>query len=180
MADLQVWQKWQVQVQDWRDQLGCKGELEVLRPWTSQPGRRYLGLKPSPRVLAILDLVTIEVLGGADATVRIMQGEPEHFMPKIEDAMSDIIVDLSQNPIRRAFTNSRGISKCMTTASQLYAFRRDGLILSQEQMLFQGHSRKEKYPPSMSQRAIHDLAGVGISLPSLGAIFASMLVTTGL
>lgn len=179
-ANTMCWAKWQVQIQDWRVQLGCLGMWEVLRPWTSLPNRKYLGIKPGPRILAILGLVTIEILGGAESTAKLLSEHPSVYVPKIVTAMEGIIVDVSQNPIRRAFTNNKGISKCMTTSSQLYSYKRDGLILPREQLYFQGHSRALKFPPKMSQKSIHDLAGVGISLPCLGMIFSSMLVTTGL
>ena len=179
IAKLTSLQKWQVQVLDWRHSLGCEGAWQVLRPWTSLPDRKYLGFNPTARIMCILDLVTIEVLGGAEATVSVMNKPPNERREVIENTMAGIIVDLSQNPIRRAYTNVRGISKCMTTASQLYAFERDRRILPREQMFWQGHGRNLKIPPSMSPGQLHDLAGVGISLPCLGAIFASLLVTTG-
>jgi len=174
-------QKWHVQIQDWRSDLGCVGRLEILRPWTHLRNRKYLGIKLTSRILAILDLVTIQVLGGAEKTARLLNlCSEEVYTSTIEFAMKDIIVDLSQNPCRKAFTNVSGISKCMTTSSQLYSYKRDGVILPCEQMYFQGHGRATKFPPEMSQKNIHDLAGQGISLPCLGAVFVALLATTGL
>ena len=177
---LEQFQKWHVQVLDWREKLGCVGSLEVLRPWTGLRGRRYLGLKATSRVQAILDLVTIESLGGAQKTAALLQQAPEVYEPAIFKTMENVIVDVSQNPARKAYSNIDGIAKCMHTASVLYSFKRDGIILPCEQMLFQGHSRDIVYPRTMSQKAIHDLAGMGISLPCLGLIFSVLLVTTKL
>lgn len=170
--------KWQIQVLDWRSQLGCKGDLDTLRPWTGfRSSRSYLGIRPTSRVLAVLDLVTIEILGGAQQAVQIMKRRDGEKV--IEKAMEDILVDISQNPIRRAFSNQDKIAKCMTTSSCLYSFKLDRVVLPFEQMLIQGHTTSLQLPGTMTQKSIQDLAGMGICLPCLGLIVVAMLATTG-
>lgn len=169
--------KWQVQILDWRAQQGCLGKFDGLRPWTGF-NRKYEGIRATSRVLAILDLVTIEVLGGAQRTFEIMQrfnGEKV-----IAHEMQEILVDISQNPVRRAFSNQDKIAKCMTTSSLIYSFKLDRIILPFEQMLIQGHPPSFQIPGSVAQKAIQDLAGMGICLPCLGLIVVSMQVSTGL
>ena len=142
------------------------------------PGRKYAGISPTSRVLNILDCVVIEKMGGAE-NAEILLSRPKASQ-SILAAVEDIYVDVSQNPCRRSFTGSEGISKCIHTASCLYSYKRDGIILPFELMLLQGHALDLKIPDSMRQKQLHDLASMGISLPCLGMIIVSLMLTTGL
>ena len=62
-------------MQDWRQQLGCTGELANLKPWTTLPGRQLLGISKTPRILAILDAAAIDVLGGASKAAEALRRE---------------------------------------------------------------------------------------------------------
>ena len=170
--------KWKQQIDDWRKALGCVGFWADLKPWTSLPGRQYQGISRSPRVMAILDTVAIHVLGGAAAAARALA------MPTrvqfIEAAMRNTIVDISQNPIRRAFSNSSGEAKCLTTSSTLYSYRRDSLMLPLEKLFVQGHGRDTQIPDSMTCNALEELAGMGISLPCLATLLIGVALSTGL
>lgn len=95
-------------------------------------------------------------------------------------AMEDVFVDVSQNPVRRAFTNSEGIAKCIHTATSLYSYQRDGVILPLELLIFQGHSLDTVIPERMRPKQVHDVAGQAICLPCLGLIVAGMMLTVGL
>jgi len=173
--------KWQVQIMNWRDELGIpKGSDEsslACRPWTLSKQRKYRGLSVTPRVLAILDCVTIQMLGGFEMTKSLLQQPDATF--RIEHAMEAVICDVSQNPVRRAFSNSQGIAKCQTTSSILYSFGADRIVTAYEQMLLQGHSRSMQLPDSMKQKDVSDLAGMGISLPCFAACIVAMLCTCG-
>ena len=108
--------KLQIQIADWRDALGCHGPFQSLQPWTSQK-KRYLGLNvnATARVKAILDCAILEVLGGA---AKVSSLSPE----EITSCMDGTLVDVSQNPCRKSFSNQGGQAKCMTTSSSLYSF----------------------------------------------------------
>ncbi len=58
----------------------------------------------------------------------------------------------------------------MTTASVLYSFQHDRVILPMEMMLMQGHRKNLRIPVSLSPSQLHDLAAMGISLPNLAAL----------
>lgn len=167
-----------MQLADWRNKLGCTGDLSDLHPWTRLPNLKYTGISPTKRILEIMDATTIEILGGAAKTRQILSG-PSPAMT-IRRAMSHVLLDVSQNPCRKAFSSSCGIAKCLTTATTLYSFSRDRAVLSFEKMLLQGHSMSLRVPDSMSDKALNNLAGMGISLPSLGAIIVALMCSTGL
>ena len=173
--------KWMVQVQDWRNDLGAVGKYEGLRPWTSLPGKRLTGVARTERAMNILDCVAIQALGGAEVAAALMQQQPETLRTwSITSALRDTLVDLSQNPQRRAFTNSAGISKCIHTSSILYSFGMDRILVPFEMMMLQGHSQGLRIPPQMSKASLQALAGMGVSLPCLGQILLAMMLTTGL
>ena len=167
-----------MEVQAWLEKLGVDDRQPKLRPWTGLPDRKYMGITPTQRVKAILDAVTIEVLGGARNTRMVLQ--QRDAASEIERAMWDIVVDLSQNPGRRYFSNAEGVAKCITTASKLYSFRRDRVVLPFELMLLQGHSESLKVPQGMRPKELAELAGEGICLPSLGLIVTSLMLAPGL
>ena len=167
--------KWRKQIEEWKARLGAGGELEHLRPWTrfNQPK----GLPNTERVRAILDCVCLQTVG----TERVVALLKEPTGPaQIRALMSGVFVNVSQNPMRQAFTNKRGIAKCLHTATQLYSFQRNRIILPYELMLLQGHSRGVQIPELMPKKDLHDLAGMGISLPSLGVLVAGVMLSVGL
>ena len=152
--------------------------MAQLKPWTTLPGLEMVGMSRSQRVLEILDCVAIEVLGGASRAQSVLNLPNSDVV--IRKELAHMVVDVSQNPSRRAFSNFHGISKCLTTASTLYAFSRDRRVTGFEKMLIQGHPESIKIPESMTERSLNNLAGMGICLPSLGCIIVAMMCTTGL
>lgn len=176
LDDAQTVLQWQVQIMDWRSELGVpKGTNEstlACRPWTLLKDRRYVGVNVSARVLAILDCVTMDILGGY-AKTQIVLARADR-VSAISEAMKSVFCDISQNPVRRCFSLD-GVAKCQTTSSIIYAFGRDRVVTPYEQMLLQGHSRNMKLPGAMRQRDVSDLAGMGIFLPCLGLCVVAML-----
>ena len=161
--------------------MGCKNEATLnLSPWTSLNGLKFTGLSMTNRIKQLLDCVCMQVCGGARETERILSLSPEMARNKILDLMKDVVLDVSQNPGRRAFSNRLGMAKCLTTSSILYSYRLDRVIFPFEKMLWQGHSVVTKIPSSMSNRELDDLAGIGIQLPSLGLLVVALMSTTGL
>lgn len=161
---------------DWRSELGIprgrNASTFACRPWTLLKDRKYVGLNVNARVLAILDCVTMDILGGFAKTQAVLARADRESA--IEEAMQSVFVDVSQNPVRRCFS-SDGVAKCQTTSSIIYSFARDRVITPYEQMLLQGHSRNMKLPDTMRQRDVSDLAGMGIFLPCLGLCVVAML-----
>lgn len=154
--------KWQVQLADWLGSLGIPPAMQNMSPWSNQST-----FKGTPRVLSLIDAVVWEKLG-KHAT----------RMPRIEKAekLIDIYVDISQNHIRRPFTNSSGITGTMTTGSQFFSYDRDSLVTPYEQLLWHGHSRTLTVPENIKASSLKALAGEGMSLPCLGTVLWSGLI----
>ena len=169
--------KWREQIEAWRNELGAVGTLASLRPWTGTAQRQYTGISQTDRVLNILDCVAIEKLGGAKMAATALNSPVAQQI--LMAAVEDVFVDVSQNPVRRAYTGSQGLSKCLHTATSLYSFQRDGVILPYELMQFQGHGLDIEIPSSMRQKELKDLAGQGICLPCLGLVVTALLMTVG-
>lgn len=112
--------KWKEQVEDWLTEMGAVGHLRELKPW-SQLSPELRGLSKTARVRAILDCVAIEVLGGAKAASAICQRKNSELL--IRATMDDCYVDVSQNPVRKAYCNSDGLLTCLRTGSSIYSFR---------------------------------------------------------
>ena len=149
-----------------------RDELKIpqdLKPWTTLPDRRFTGMMMTPRVRCCLDLALLQYLGPAGATRIQATGDTS--------PVEELFVDTSQNPIRKAFTNSENITKCLTTATTLYSFGRDRQVLGKELLVMQGHTKDVVIPASMKPDAVRDLAGEGICLPCLGLLIAGMMVT---
>lgn len=167
---------WQIQVHDWKRDLGLVGALEDLKPWSGLE-KKFTGISMTPRIESILNLATVEILGGANETMKIL-GTP-NAKKVLEERMCNIFCDISQNPERRAFSSAEGVGKCLHTASVLYSYKADRVVLPFEKLIFMGHHQDLILPPSMSEKECNDLAGQGISLPSLGLVFLSLWCTTG-
>ena len=162
---------------DWYQEIGAVNGLQNLRPWTTLPGLRLVGISPTERVRCILDVVTMEVLGGAVQTQQLMKDD--RFYQIMRSKMADIVVDLSQNPCRRSYTNRAGISKCMHTPSILYSFARDAVLLPMELMMIQGHRRDLQVPREIKPTVLHDLATMGICLPNLATLILALWMQGG-
>ena len=158
--------QWHSQIADWKADLGAKGKYLNLAPWSSLPGLRLTGISSTTRVKAILDL------GGPSKTACLM-ADPA-YPENIRQAMAGVYVDVSQNPCRRAFTNKCGDMKCQHTASIVYSFGRDSVVLPFEMLLLQGHNANIVLPECMSLSELQDLAGMGIFLPNLAAVMLGL------
>lgn len=162
--------KWKEQIVAWRE------ALNIPRDWRPFDllNMQIHGCRMTPRVQAILNMVVASKLEGFYTTDR----------RTIQKAIQDTIVDISQNPIRRAFTPNHGVQHCLCTSASLIHLGLQRCILPAELMLWQGHnSSKLKYPAgseAMSSRQARNLAGEGMFLPSLGVVVWCLLLTGSL
>ena len=147
--------KWAAEALAWRKQLGAPKDF---CPWSSLPVE-YRGLNATARVREILDLVVLAKLGVGQCRSLLMQ-PPHHAANELSRHLRDVYVDISQNPARRPYTTDR-TSHCLTTASRIYSFGRQGLVLPLELLYWQGHSRGVRLPSDMSQVRLRDMAGEG-------------------
>ena len=158
---------WKKQVTEWRDKLEITPDFNPLGSLSSW---KLCGLEKNARVTAILNLVACEKSKGVKRTVA-----------KVKKATEKTIVDISQNPVRKAFTNSKtGIhhTLCSSTIQVHMGLRR--IISPREMMYEQGHSPvKTAFPTSMPLTSLKKLAGQGMALPCVGSCLWSMFLTKG-
>lgn len=107
-----------------------------------------------------------------DAVVWEKLGRNALNMSRPEKAqyLKQVFVDISQNPCRRPYTNTKGITGTMTTSSAYFSFGRDNMVTPFEQLLWHGHSRALKVPDSVRAGQLKALAGEGMSLPCVGLV----------
>ena len=130
------------------------------------------GLEMTPRIRAILNMVVAAKVSGKHCVTRA----------SILDAVATTIVDVSQNPARRAFTPKSGVNHTLCTSSRLVHLGLMRTLLPVEAMLMQGHNIDNlKFPGigqgGLSNHQIRCLAGEGMYLPSLGMLIWALFLT---
>ena len=173
-----MWSQWQLQAKDIRKTLRVPVSV---KPWSSRRQEFDMtGLSQTNRTLEILDLAVIDTLvakhqgSAADAIFDLNRATSTGGLKAL---MSDIYVDVSQNPARKPWTNRAGVSKCLTTSTQMFSLARDRMVLPLELLYLQGHTREVRVPPSMSQSSIRNLAGEGMHLACLGTLLYCLRIT---
>ena len=153
---------------EWRASLLMTKQVRPdIRPWTSLPGLEWRGLNPTERVKAILDAVACEKLPARKLRASLAEKR---------ELLKHVYVDVSQNPVRRCFTNADGMSPCLTTGTKLYSFYRQGVLLPIELLLLQGHRRGLRVPEDVPQGSLKELAGEGFFLPCMATVLWSLHV----
>lgn len=147
------------------------------KPWTTQPGFMGRGLRRTERALELIDLAAVQTLVSSSQPNPIQRAQRDRAWMRKQ--LSGVLVDLSQNPVRRCFTKN-GKTPCLTTSSNLYCFKRDSLLLPEEYMMLQGHQRTISIPDAMTGKQVQELAGEGMSLPSLALIVWRMVLVNNL
>ena len=142
------------------------------KPWTGSQEHCYTGMRVTPRIQECMDLAFMATFGPSKTSSDLTSAD--------KLVLANFFLDCSQNPLRRAWTNRAGITRCLTTSTSLYAFERDSLVLPVELMWFQGHRRDLTVPPELGQRGLRELAGEGICLPVLATVFAGLIMSGGL
>ena len=138
------------------------------------------GLSITPRVLEILDLAVLDTVVAkkqGDSTDAVRELNQVTTPEELKALVTDVYVDVSQNPSRKSWTNRSKVSKCLTTSTLLFSLAHDRMILPVELLFLQGHTREVQIPPSMSQNAIRDLAGEGMNLACLGSLLYCLRIT---
>lgn len=171
--------QWQLQEADLRRTWGVDPDL---RPWTCMPDVRLqgFGIPDTTRARALMDLAAIDHLGPKCAAGLVQEAKQCGCWSKIKQALADVYVDLSQNPYRKPWTNSKTVSRCMTTSSCIYSFAEQRVVTPVEMMFWQGHPRSFNIPQSMSQASLAALAGEGMFLPSLASILWALVCSGNL
>ena len=168
--------KWSEQLVAWRDRLQISDAYE---PFTKL-GLEIHGLRMTPRIHGLLNLVVADRLQVVKAAAE-SQGESWRATKKnVRQAIADLVIDVSQNPVRRAFSNNEGVAHALCSGSMLAHLGLGRMILPAELMWLQGHNpQKARFPDAMTQEQIRALAGEGMALPCLGLCIWSQFLVKG-
>ena len=125
------------------------------------------------RVKAILNLVVADV----SSTLRTKSRLTRKNVMKL---LQGVVVDISQNPDRRAFTGKNGNLRTLTTSSVLVDLGRSRMLLAKEYLYLQGHSPlTTSIPEHISEVRLRKLAGEGMALPCIGVVIWCIYLTKG-
>ena len=132
-----------------------------------------LGLPATDRVHALVDTFAFDCLKTACnfEFLRMTFSEKKALL-------KNCYIDISQNP--RYQNPTSPTAACLCTGTVFYSFGLDRVLLPEEHLLLQGHSRGFRLPDSMRQASIRSLAGEGICLPCLGTVVWAMYLVKGL
>lgn len=138
------------------------------RPWTGKADFKGVGMSKTNRVLDLLDLVVIEA----------MKGRTKRTLSEATSFLKDSYIDVSQSHDRKVVTNRSGVTPTVTTATELYSFNKDRLVLPQEIMRMHGHCLEQtRFPAGMSLAEMRRLAGEGMAVCCIGTVIWCVYLT---
>ena len=157
---------WMCQIAAWRDKLNVSPSFAPF----DALGINIAGLRVlSKRAKAILNMVVAEKM----KDLRIKSSK--NVIPKIKN----VIVDISQNPSRRNFTNENGFAHTICSA-RLVHLGRKRVVTPREMMWLQGHNVKTTVvPEDIDHEDLRWLAGEGMALPCLGLALWCLCLVKG-
>ena len=97
--------KWQSQIVVWRDELGISPNYMPF----DQLELKVSGLKMTNRILSLLNMVV------AEKTKHVKKKTKK----SLKSAIRNVVVDISQNPVRRSHTTKDGFAHTLCTGSRL-------------------------------------------------------------
>lgn len=134
-----------------------RNELVVspgFSPWTNRPEFQAKGLKVTPRVKDIMNILVAKVMKSNDMCCR-----------DAKKVVDDVILDVSQSHTRSASTY-RGLHKCICTSTVMYTFRHDRAIHPLETLFAHGYPRTLR-TTGLSTSAMKEFSGEAMNLPCL-------------
>ena len=167
---------WQKQSAAWRADLEITKEFH---PWTSRKHFQGTGFSHTKRSLDLLDCAWVQACKRKKITVGTHKN---CFMKEAikQGVHSDLVVDISQNHVRKPLSDSSGFLRTICTSSLLYHFSADRLLHPLEHFFLQGYSDQLVLPQSLSVRDLRSMAGEAICLPCLGSIVWCLHMTRDL
>jgi hypothetical protein len=128
------------------------------------------GVSATVRNLDLMDVCCAETAAKCGKSLVSMSRQA------MKQMMHDVFIDLSQSGKRRVFTKA-DVTPALTTASCIYSFGRDSIVLPLELLLWHGHNVNVSIPADMSPSSLKELAGEGMALPCLAAVLWSLYLT---
>jgi site-specific DNA-cytosine methylase len=153
--------QWHQESATWRDAMDVSPSF---RPWTSRATFRGDGISATPRVLDFLDCVVSSKLKSAPATRH----------DGVQQLMMDTYCDYTQSHGRKNYTNRQGCNHAFTTATEMYSFGHDRVVMPTEMLSMHGYPADMAIPDNITPSELKAMAGNGIALPCLGTIMWSL------
>ena len=155
---------------EWEEESGIPSGLAL---WTGRTAFKGTQLPRTERVLSIVDTVCAQKIKDARIPLSLIKEE------SISKIMANCVVDISQNPCRRAFSkpapDSTNILPCLTSSSRLYAYGVDRMLYGAEHFALQGWDKNNVVAPAgVSEIKLAEMAGQGMFVPSIGSILWSV------
>lgn len=150
-----------MQAEALRQQLSAP--LQTAKPWSTVA--RMTGVAVNPRIKEMVDLAYLMTKEGLK-----MQDLPHQK----DDVVKGLFADLSQNIGRRPW----GSFRTLTTASQVYHFKLDRLILPEECLRVLGFGRLAKIglqDAGLTPAETGEFVGQAMSVPSVGVACMSLI-----
>ena len=160
---------WKAQATEWSEKLGVPVSVDM---WTGRDKFEGVGLPKTARVQTLLNLTAVEKMQQARA-----QSAAQGQQCSIDDVLEDCFIDVSQNPSRKKF--STRVVPCLCTSTRLYSFARDRCLFPLEYLRLQGWGL-DVQTSACSPQKVKEMAGLGMSLPCLGAIIWAVFLCKGL
>ena len=161
--------QWEQQSSKWRSELGVSPQFA---PWTRRPEFQGLGVSGQKRVLDLLDCSWVHAykrakLNSSHAATR--------------SGLADgLIVDTSQNHVRKPLSSADGFLRTLLTSSDLYHFGEDRAVLPVEHLFLQGYGEEVVVPKGSTPNDVRTLAGEAICLPCLATVLWCLHLTKDL
>ena len=157
---------WEVQSASWRSSLNIPNDFCPWTPTCSSATRRM-----PKRVLDLIDCTAVQVWKRA----KVKDGAPVRGAARTA-ALKDVLLDVSQNQVRRPFSNEQQVARCLTSGSKVYSFQLDRCLLGVENFLLQGYPAITVIPDGCSDSDARSMAGEAIALPSLATLVWAVFV----
>ena len=141
--------------------------------WTRQPSFRGIGLPKNDRVKALLNLTTSQKLHETPNVAK------DPLPQRLQTVMQDVILDFSQNPARRKYSDATGQCMCLCSSSRLYHFGMDRCLFPIEYLRLQGWGMDVEFPQG-SESQLRVMAGQGMALPCLATVIWAAYMLHGL
>lgn len=166
--------QWASQVATLRSELGISSQWKPV----DKLGLTIDGLRATPRINSIINVVVaLKIKQKCTAEAADSKKVSKDFAL---DSIRSTLIDISQNPCRKAWTPKHGCNHTLTTVSHLVHMGAQRVIVPYEQFLWQGHPHGRVKFPDVQNKVLRELSGEGFFLPSFATVLWSLYVHGGL
>lgn len=161
--------QWEHQSARWRSDLGIS---PAFKPWTGRADFQGLGVSRQKRTLDLVDCAWVQAYKRAKITSSEAAIQA--------NVQRSLLVDTSQNHVRKPLSSADGFLGTLLTSSDLYHYGEDRSLLPVEHLLLQGYDPEIVVPDGVSPSDVRAMAGEAVCLPCLATVLWCLHVTKDL